>query len=231
MSSRNAVTRHLILTAVGAYLCTEVHATVLWDHAFALQSSGGIVNPGVLVGFNPQPEPPARITELSLAYPPDPILVLRDQVNPVGGLQVFDVFLALNVGDVTFSFGEPLEPPGLPAGSSMVSTRATSAAGDIVFDVLFQISSSSGGILAPGSLVGFNPQPEPPAGYGGAFAMSFGIDRLSDAMIGIRILDGQGNPLSLSHVPEPGSLALAGIATAAMMIRRRTGRRAWRDAP
>lgn len=157
MSCRIPSTSTAIAGVLSLLFSVSTHATVLWDHAFALQSSGGIVNPGVLVGFNPQPEPPARITELSFAYPPDPVLVLRDQENPDDGLQIFDVFLALNVDGLLFSFSDPVEPPAGIGATSVVMTRATSAGGDVLFDVLFQISSSSGGILAPGSLVGFNP--------------------------------------------------------------------------
>jgi hypothetical protein len=192
-------------------------SAVNWDHAFALQSSGGIVNPAVLVGFNPQPEPPASVTELSFDYPPDPVLLLRDQRNPPGGMQMFDVFLALGVPAVQFMFTDPALPR---TGGSTVHTRATSLGGDVAFDVFFDISSSSGGMIDPGSLVGFNPQPEPPASFGGAFGMSFGIDMLSDAMVGVRVTDANGNALTLRGVPEPAGLALAGLGILAFVRRR-----------
>jgi len=184
---------------------------VPWHHGFALMSSGGITNPGVLVGFNPQPEPPAQITELSFDYPPDPILILRDQQNPAAGRLMFDLFLAVGVPGVSMSFTEAMIDPATPALST-VMTSARSTAGDEVLRFYFDLSSSSGGLLAPGTLVGFNPQPEPPAGYGsGVFGMSFGLTSLSDAMVRVRITDGAGTPLMLSPVPEPRGLMAAGL--------------------
>jgi len=39
-----------------------------------LETNGGVLNPGVIVGFNPQPDPPGFPT-LNLANPKEPILV------------------------------------------------------------------------------------------------------------------------------------------------------------
>lgn len=196
---------------------------VPWHHAFGLAGSGGVVNPGVLVGFNPQPEPPARITELSFLFPPDPILLLRDQANPEGGLLLFDLFLALGAPHVVMSFTPPEMAHPFEPGVSTVHTRAASGGGDVVFDVFFDIWSSSGGLVEPGSLVGFNPQPEPPGAFSGRIGMSFGIDSLSDAMVRLRIVDGQGNPIRLAAVPEPAALGLlaAGLLALHGQARRR----------
>lgn len=60
--------------------------------------------------------------------------------------------------------------------------------------------------------------------------MSFGINSLSDAMVGIRILDAAGTPLTLRHVPEPGTLALLGLASGLWMTRRRGRTHAPRNA-
>jgi hypothetical protein len=185
---------------------------VNWDHGFALSSSGGVVNPAVLVGFNPQPEPPEPITELDLGFPPDPILILRDQTNP----QIFDVFLSIGLPAVQFGFSAPT------IGDMGVKTTATGDAGGVMvsFDIFFDISSSSGGMLDPASLVGFNPQPEPPAGFLGAFGMSFAIVGLSDAMVTMRMFDAAGTQLSFTQVPEPASLAFLGLGLAMIAWRR-----------
>lgn len=181
-----------------------------WDKAFELSSVGGVLNPGVLVGFNPQPEPPRRITRLDLFDSSEPTLVLEDQANQNGELQIFDVFLALNLRTLEFEYDDP---EIMDVGGS-VRTRA-SAAGAVLFEIIFDISSSSGGLLDPASLVGFDPQPEPPAGFLGAFGMSFGISSLSDAIVSLRILDAEGSELSFTQVPEqvpaPGTLGLIGL--------------------
>jgi len=195
---------------------------VPWHQAFALAGSGGVINPGVLVGFNPQPEPPARITELSFLSR-DPIMILRDQTNPERGLQLFDLFLGLGAPHVTMSFTMPQVVPSA-AGLSTVHTRASSAGGDVVFDVFFDIWSSSGGLLEPGTLVGFNPQPEPPGALTGRIGMSFGIDSLSDAMVRLRMFDGQGNPIRFDAVPEPAGLALLGLSLLIVAQRRASNR-------
>jgi hypothetical protein len=198
---------------------------VPWLQAFELAGSGGLVNPGVLVGFNPQPEPPARIAELSFAanpmpdlYPPDPILTLRDQSQTEGDPQLFDVFLALGVPMVDLSFSAPVIAAGVPG----VRTEARTSSGDLMFQILLDLSSSSGGIVDPASLVGFNPQPEPPAGYGsGVFGMSFAMTSLSDVMLRLQVFDADGNPIALRAVPEPPALAALGLALLALQRWRR----------
>lgn len=212
-----------ILTSTGAAIALVLAATVgaragavNWDHAFALQGSGGLVNPGVLIGFNPQPEPPARLTELDLSYPPDPVLVLRDQENPVGGQQLFDVFLALGHPGMQFSFAGPVQ-----VNKTTVQTQARDATGSALFDIQFEIVSSSAGIVDPASLVGFNPQPEPPAGYLGGFGMTFGVDSLSDVFLTLRVFDAAGTQLSFTAVPAPGGLALLALPAGWLLWRRR----------
>jgi hypothetical protein len=205
--------------AVAVALAATVAAratTVNWDHAFALQSAGGLQNPGVLVGFNPQPEPPARITELDTSVPPEPVLILRDQENPDGGHQLFDVFLALAHPGVQFSFTGPVQ-----VNKTTVHTQARDDAGAALFDIQFEIVSSSGGVVDPGSLVGFNPQPEPPAGYLGGFGMTFGIDSLSDVFVTLRVFDSEGTQLSFAEVPAPGGFALLMLPVGWLAWRRR----------
>ena len=94
----------LLVTAFGWALVmlsvspSATAASVDWSEAFALQARGAGIDPAVLVGFDPQPEPPATARAvLDLADRTSPILVLRDQSNPPGALQLFDFFLAFDV--------------------------------------------------------------------------------------------------------------------------------------
>ena len=108
-----------------------------------LETNGGVLNPGVIVGFNPQPDPPGFPT-LNLANPREPILV-----QPAGPTTL----------DFVMSFSGL---PGLllPAVQKPNADGATDFAfeyGDHTFDVTLTFSG-------PGAIrdwVSFNPQPDP----------------------------------------------------------------------
>jgi hypothetical protein len=133
-------------------------------------------------------------------HPPDPILELR--MAPYGGL----VSLRSTVVDGNhFEFG---------------------ITNGVFHKVVVDVSSSSGHVIDPGSLVGFNPQPEPPAvdlgilgfnpqpgppamgaalGFqfdmqapGGAFAGSAAADET--ITLAFQILDGSSFPIDLVQV-------------------------------
>ncbi len=59
------------LTVLGA--ATEANASVVPERAptyFSLATSGGLQNPGIIVGFNPQPDPPGEpLPSLDLTNP------------------------------------------------------------------------------------------------------------------------------------------------------------------
>jgi hypothetical protein len=180
---------------------------VNWDQSFLLQSSGGIENPIIRVGLNPQPEPPALAAALDLTHPPDPGLTLRGFSNP----QQFQLFLAVGLPAVQLT----MAPVSIPRtnfaslGMEVFGTSATGGPGARMFDVFFDFSTSSGGIADGLSAVRFNPQPEPPAMQGAAvFGMNFSFTSLSDATVTLRVLDAGGTQLSFSSVPEPATPAL-----------------------
>jgi hypothetical protein len=189
-------------------------APVDWTEAFALQGRADL-DPAVLVGFDPQPEPPSAPAraELDLRDPSAPILVLRDQSNPSGALQLFDLFFALDAGGRSIT----IIPCVLPSGASPrleLDVRADSVTGPLLFTALFDFATSSGGLVDPGSVVGFDPQPDPPGEFGATFGLTLAFDRLSDVTVHFTLFDAQGEPVRFAEVPEPASAALVGVGLA-----------------
>ena len=121
-------------------------AAVDWDRAFAFErASGAGTGPHFLVGFD--------------AHPPDPIvppvLDLSDPTRPtiswVSGLPP-DPFFQILVG--AYGGIVPCMAPG-----AELEIKLTNAS---TYRMVLEVTSSGGEVLDPGSLVGFNPQPEPP---------------------------------------------------------------------
>jgi len=174
---------------------------------FALSSHGGVVNPGVLVGFNPQPDPPGDGVR--------PTIDLSDPFNPVltnpAESQGWQFILALTgmAGDGSVI---PL-PEFNPDGAH--TTRA------VLGDHVFLIGLLFGpGVVDRGSIAGFNPQPEPP---GDVLAGQFNFEGRADPWMAFSITV-DGTPLSFSYgVPEPAEWALliTGFGLVGATLRRR----------
>jgi hypothetical protein len=185
--------------------------TTNWGETFAFQPASGLTNPAVLVGFGLVPPEPC-ITDVTVdisdpmqpkivipCVPPTPVLEFR--MAPYGGL----VSLRSTVVDGNhFEFG---------------------ITNGVFHKVVVDVSSSSGHVINPGSLVGFNPQPEPPnpgdivgfnpqpeppepgasVGFqfnmeapGGAFAGSAAADET--ITLAFQILDGSSAPIEFDQV-------------------------------
>lgn len=201
--------------APGALAVTDVDE-IPWDGAHELVTSSGIVNPEVLVGFNPQPDPP-RSGDLSLLDPTTVQLMLPNQSTG----QMFKFFFAVNMAGTELVVEDP-EIPLSDFGSLVIKVKSNTEVSEgvfllvDVFDVLLDFTTSSAGLVDLASLVGFNPQPDPPGEYDGAgsFAMQFTYTSLSDAFVTMRIRDVTGGFLELrprDNAPEPGVLGLLGI--------------------
>ncbi len=206
------------IVAVGTTI-TSARAAVLpdpadWDNAFALRTSGGPSNPGVLVGFNPQPEPPLR-TILGLQNPFAPTYTTDDVVD-----QPFRVLFAMSGPDIFF------EQLIAPNASGFAITAVDKATKLDLFNIFFSFTTSSGGFLDPASVVGFNPQPEPPlAGFVGlGFDLEFTSN--STATMTLQIQDIQGNDLNFAVIPLPAALPLflTGLAGLGLLRRRQRQR-------
>lgn len=180
-------------------------ADVNWGSGLAFQGAGSLLNPGLIVGFNPQPEPPAAFTRLNLDDPTAPQII----INADPGAH-FNLFLGFYSGAAAAPF--IFDAGGDPNESGEFSFMAFSAAGDIGVELTVQ--SSSAGVPAPGSWQGFNPQPEPPAfgllGAGQALGFEFDMTSLSDVTLTLRVFEETvGEYVSFSQVANPVPLPAA----------------------
>jgi hypothetical protein len=174
---------------------------------FHLNTRGGDLNPGVLLGFNP-------LTETS--HTPDPLLDLSNPFDPkaiqLGDGSVFKFELALTgLGHDGGLLLPAVQKPDL-AGLTRVEFTADGS----VF-VLTLGFSGPGGVS---SWVSFNPQPDPPGDFM-AYEVGFG----GDATVGLQLTE-NGSKLSFASAPEPSTWALMGIGFAALGVLgyRRTAR-------
>jgi hypothetical protein len=183
---------------------------------FSLVTSGGLVNPGVLVGFNPQPDPPGVNGDGDLVPAVMPtFLNLRDPLRPT--LENAGLGDAWSLHFWIQDFGDgSVAPPPAPNSDGVVAFRHV--LGDHVFDITFDVGP---GQVDPASWVAFNPQPDPP---GKGFGVSFNFTGPADPFFAFSI-DEDGHALSFSVTPEPATWAVMlagfGLAGAALRGRRR----------
>ena len=215
------------LTITSARAGVEPSPFVDWGDAFALQTSGAITNPLVLVGFNPQPEPPG--TTLNFSNPLSPTFNVAGVSQTAEAPLTFQILFAM-ITPLSITFGDPtaLGEPGTRGDVSSFNFQARDVGDEVLFDINFNLTTSSGGTVVPGEWVGFNPQPEPPgfpAGSGPLFAFNFFFSSLSTATLSLNIQDGDGQALSFAPavIPLPAALPLflTGLAGLALIKRRR----------
>lgn len=159
------------------------------SEGFLFDTSGGPINPGLIVGFNPQPDPPGMpILDLSNAMAPDIFQPDKQQFKFVISFQNTPGLLLPAVDEV-----------GLGGFAFNYADHS------FVVGLTF---SGPGGVASWSS---FNPQPDPPGdglGYDVTFAGG-------DASAGFTISE-DGAPLSFALAPEPSTWAMMGIGFAAL---------------
>jgi hypothetical protein len=184
-----------------------------WHEARAIQAHDGGIHPALLVGLAPQAATPIVTT-------PDASTI----VMTYGGLSPNEE-IQLNLA----GFGNLFYPPDdiHPIGNRIEVDFVDSGT---MFTLAIAISSTSGELVDPGAIVGFNPQPEPPAGSIYAFnpqpeppagdplsifiPLSGGAGAPGSTQISltIEVLDQNEVALPVNHVPPKGLPALGGFA-------------------
>jgi hypothetical protein len=197
---------------------------------FALNTHGASVSPTIFVNFSALADPAAELGAEALNSYKPAFLDITDGTSPTfynegGAGFVFQFYHSFGDGSV--------RPLDVPNSDGFTSFRHVE--GDHVIDILFHFG---GGVVDPGSWVGFNPQPDPPGdGISQAFSFrsadaaptgaAFGpLDRgRTDAFVTFSMTI-DGAPITFSAAPEPSSWAimLLGFGGAGAVLRRRRAR-------
>jgi hypothetical protein len=175
---------------------------------------GGTVNPGLIVGFNPQPDPPIG--------GPSPTLSIFDQTQ----IQIVQT----GYGQFGFVIAFPgltglLLPAVKPNSDGKTSLSFTDDNGNV-----FNVGLAFAGPGDAGSWTwgAFNPQPDPP-GVWAAYQITFAGG--PDPSVSLTLQE-NGKYLSLGAAPEPSTWAmmLIGFAGLGLAGRRASRKRALLDA-
>ena len=176
------------------------------DTNLAVNSS---LNPEVLVGFNPQPDPPGTPpTFLSLTDPTSPVFTNLSAGVSYGFVISFINFFPPDPCDMTL-------PTPDSRGNTGFSCSGVAGTVPTTFDAALTFTGP-GGVV---DWVSFNPQPDPP-GDVAAYDVTFA----GDASVALSI-SLNGTPLGFAPVPEPGTLTLFGTALIGLASWRRRQRR------
>ncbi len=182
-----------------------------WRDTFLLRGQG-FDDPLVRLGFNPCPDPPK--------------ILLSDQTKPEISLPNSD-----NPFQILFGIADDramvINAPGVPDALGNFSFQILEdTSRNPLFNVSLGITSSSGGV--PMDWIAFVPDLDAPfpGDHSGAaqIGFDFNYSSLSTAFLTLQITDPNGNnPLSLTQVPNPSTLAL--MAVGLFGLARRRGKR------
>jgi hypothetical protein len=181
-----------------------------WSSGFALEPAGGAAGPHLLIGFLPQSKPPGIRAELDLSNPALPRISWPGGVEPVPLLEL----LVATYGGLGIN----------PCTSPNAGFEFELHQGSDVYRVHFEAMSTTGEVLDPASIVGFNPQPEPPGkdlfgwtnppdasppqAFGAGFSLQAPMAMMAAPVpaaetegvsLTIEILDPQGDPIPLAQ--------------------------------
>ncbi len=122
-----------------------------WDRAFMFErASGAGTGPHFMVGFDALPTDPGVTPVLDLSDPTRPSISWFSGIEP-------EPFFEILVG--AYGIGEEGGIAPCIAPGAELEIELTNAS---TYRMVLEVTSSGGEVLDPGSLVGFNPQPEPP---------------------------------------------------------------------
>jgi hypothetical protein len=180
------------------------------SRGFAFVTTGGRLNPEVLVDFNPQPDPPGFSGSVDTTPGGGRITQIATPLSDTG----YGFLIAL------LGIGPDAMEPLPPAPNSDGDTGLT-------FPGDFRLALNFAGPGNAVDWVAFNPQPDPPGDWFGA---QFAYAATGDPMVTFTLSEGE-RPLSLTlaSVPEPASWALmlvgvAGLGGLARVQRQGEGR-------
>lgn len=186
---------------------------------FTLETAGGFTNPLLIVGFNPQPEPPnpgVPTIDFSRDFTESTITFTgleAEDFDPRVGTSDMEIVFFINEADARMG----IEPtPFLDSPTTTV--EIFDSAGFIAYTLSLTTSTSSGG--SPLAAVAFNPQPEPP-GFKGVGFMIDTYTSFSDVYLSFSLTDSAGNALTFTDVPGPAPVALLAIGLVMMRTLRR----------
>lgn len=155
-----------------------------------IETRSGLMSPGVLVGLNPQPEPPGDwwieryYAELSQSYTErlstDVVIAIGEERHDVASIWLVDG------RDEVLVYGKGAEERWLPPGPCFELRTVFDDGTELLVSVDIE---SADGWIDPGSLVGFNPQPEPPGDFqaGVEIALVAEAERSADLSVTVSI--------------------------------------------